>query len=66
MDIETTIDDRIYSLSKKSLHEKIKHDFIGLDTKYQVFSGEFIKRIYLDSTASSLMMGAAYRAATEF
>ena len=66
MDIETTIDDKIYSLSKESLHEKIKHDFIGLDTKYQVFSGEFIKRTYLDSTASSLMMGAAYRAGTEF
>jgi cysteine desulfurase/selenocysteine lyase len=66
MDIETTIDDRINSLSKESLHEKIKHDFIGLDTKYQVFSGKFIKRTYLDSTASSLMMGAAYRAGTEF
>jgi len=66
MDIETTIDDRVDSLLKESLHEKIKCDFIGLDTKYQVFSGEFIKRTYLDSTASSLMMGAAYRASTEF
>ena len=48
----------------KPLH--MKNDFIGLDTKYTVVSGESIKRTYLDSSASTLMMGVAYRASYEF
>ena len=48
------------SLKGEELLNKIKEDFIGLDTKYTLVSGEKTKRIYLDTTASSLMMGVAY------
>ena len=50
----------------RKLLEKIKKDFIGLDTKYKIVDGSIIKRIYLDTTASSLMMGVAHRAANKF
>jgi len=50
----------------QKLLDKIKKDFIGLDTKYKVADGSIIKRIYLDTTASSLMMGVAHRAANKF
>ena len=53
-------------LGGKVLFEKIKSDFIGLDTEYTLATGETTRRIYLDSTASTLMMGAAHRASTEF
>ena len=45
----------------EELLNKIKDDFIGLDTKYTLVDGEKYPRIYLDSTASTLMMGVAYR-----
>ena len=48
------------------LLEKIQDDFIGLDTKYKLADGTISPRIYLDSTASTLMMGAAYRASKKF
>ena len=48
------------------LLEKIQDDFIGLDTKYKLADGTISPRIYLDSTASTLMMGAAYRASKNF
>ncbi len=44
------------SLSGKTLLDKIRRDFIGLDTLYETARGEKTKRIYLDSTASSLML----------
>ena len=66
MDINTIVDEKLNSISKELLHEKIKNDFIGLNTKYTVVSGKSIKRTYLDSTASTLMMGPAYRVASEF
>tara|TARA_B110000014_G_scaffold260163_1_gene249386 strand:+ start:6865 stop:8388 length:1524 start_codon:yes stop_codon:yes gene_type:complete len=66
MDINTILNQKTDIKSKELLHEKISHDFIGLDTKYTVVSGESIKRTYLDSTASTLMMGGAYRVASEF
>ena len=66
MDIKSIFDEKLNSISKELLHEKIKNDFIGIDTKYTVVSGESIKRTYLDSTASTLMMGSAYRIASEF
>ncbi len=40
----------------------IQSDFMGLDTLYTRADGKKTKRIYLDSTASTLMMGAAYNA----
>ena len=66
MDIKSIFDQNLSSISKELLHKKIKNDFIGINTKYTVVSGESIKRTYLDSTASTLMMGSAHRVATEF
>jgi cysteine desulfurase/selenocysteine lyase len=54
------------SLKGKKLLDKVKTDFIGLDTQYQTADGKNSKRIYLDTTASSLMMGTAHRASNEF
>ena len=54
------------SITGKKLLDKIKTDFIGLETEYIVATGEKKRRIYLDTTASSLMMGVANRSANEF
>lgn len=42
--------------------KKIQSDFIGLDTLYTRADGKKTKRVYLDSTASTLMMKAAHNA----
>lgn len=44
----------------------IQKDFIGLDTKYTLADGRKTRRIYLDSTASTLMMGVANDAVDSF
>jgi len=44
-----------------NLFEKVQKDFLGLETNYQIASGDITRRIYLDSTASTLMMGIAHR-----
>ena len=54
------------SVKGEELLNKIKDDFIGLDTKYTLADGTVAPRIYLDTTASSLMMGVAHRASIEF
>ena len=54
------------SIKGDDLLDKIKSDFIGLTTEYLLADGSTSKRIYLDSTASTLMMGAAYRASENF
>ena len=54
------------SLKGTKLLEKIKTDFIGLDTQYKTADGKISRRIYLDTTASSLMMGTAHRTSNEF
>ena len=54
------------SVKGYDLFEKIRSDFIGLDTEYTLVNGKKTKRIYLDTTASSLMMGVAYRSSNEF
>jgi len=46
--------------------KNIQSDFIGLDTLYTRADGKKTKRIYLDSTASTLMMNAAYKAIESF
>ena len=46
--------------------KKVQNDFLGLETNYQVASGELTRRIYLDSTASTLMMGIAQRTGEKF
>ena len=53
-------------LNGDALLNKVRKDFIGLETNYKIATGEVSKRIYLDSTASTLMMGAAYRATNQF
>ena len=53
------------SVKGEELLNKIKDDFIGLDTKYTLADGTVAPRIYLDTTASSLMMGVAHRASIE-
>ena len=53
-------------LRGKALLRRIAPDFIGLHTTYPIATGEITRRIYLDSTASTLMMGAAHRAMTAF
>ena len=50
----------------EELLNKIKDDFIGLDTKYTLVDGKKYPRIYLDSTASTLMMGVAYSSSRQF
>lgn len=41
---------------RRRLLEKLRRDVIGLDISYKVVSGEERKRIYLDSTASTLRL----------
>ena len=48
------------------LLDKIRDDFLGLNTKYHIANGEETRRIYLDSTASTLMMGIAHRTSEKF
>ena len=52
--------------SENELLKKIKNDFIGLDTVYTLADGRKTSRVYLDSTASTLMMGPAYDILEEF
>ena len=54
------------SVKGQELLDIIKSDFIGLETEYKIATGDITKRIYLDTTASSLMMGVAHRASNEF
>ncbi len=49
-----------------NLLSKVAADFIGLDTVYKTADGEKSRRIYLDSTASTLMMGVAHDALEAF
>ena len=49
-----------------NLLSKVAADFIGLDTVYKTTDGKKSRRIYLDSTASTLMMRAAHDAVEAF
>ena len=46
--------------------DRIRDDFLGLNTIYRIANGEETRRIYLDSTASTLMMGIAHRTSEKF
>ena len=48
------------------LLSRIRRDFIGLDTEYILATGQTSRRIYLDSTASTLMMRTAYNAVENY
>lgn len=50
----------------QSLLEKVRSKFIGLDTQYTLATGETRRRIYLDSTATTLMMEAAHEVLERF
>ena len=52
--------------SENLLLSKVQNDFIGLDTVYTLADGRKTARVYLDSTASTLMMGAAHDMLEEF
>jgi len=53
-------------LAGKALLDKISKDFIGLDTRYENAYGEVSKRIYMDSTASSLLLRPSATVLAEF
>ncbi len=52
--------------TRDKLLSKVAADFIGLDTVYKTADGRKSRRIYLDSTASTLMMRAAHDAVEAF
>jgi len=52
--------------NSQNILKNIQSDFIGLETLYTRADGKKTKRIYLDSTASTLMMKAAYNAIESF
>ena len=52
--------------STSSTLSKIRTDFIGLDTVYTLADGRKTARTYLDSTASTLMMGLVHDLMEEF
>jgi len=54
------------SLVGKALLEQIQADFLGLNTEYETVSGKLSRRIYLDSTASSLMFRPAFKIGQDF
>ena len=56
----------IKTKNSNELIEQIREDFIGLNTEYHIANGKKTKRIYLDSTASTLMMGIAHRTSEKF
>ena len=54
------------AVSQADLLHLVAKDFLGLDTTYPLADGTIKRRIYLDSTASTLMMGIADRAINSF
>ena len=60
------VDEPLAALHGEALLRRIATDFIGLETSYPTAAGETTRRIYLDSTASTLMMGVAHRTMTAF
>ncbi len=48
------------------LLKKVQQDFFGLETTYKLATGEKKRCIYLDSTASTLMMKSAYQVVEEY
>jgi selenocysteine lyase/cysteine desulfurase len=62
----TIAEPELDTLRGEELFRRITGDFLGLNTTYPVATGQTTRRIYLDSTASTLMMGVAHRAMTAF
>jgi len=53
-------------MSNSDLLASLQNNFIGRDTEYPTVDGKRGPRIYLDSAASTLMMGPAYNVGHEF
>ena len=53
-------------MSTTDLLASLQNSFIGRDTEYPTVDGRRGPRIYLDSAASTLMMGPAYEVGHEF
>ncbi|MCP3688159.1 MAG: aminotransferase class V-fold PLP-dependent enzyme [Gammaproteobacteria bacterium] len=53
-------------MSDNSLLKSIQHSFLGRDTQYPTVDGQLSPRRYLDSAASTLMMGPAFEVTREF
>lgn len=53
-------------LRGRALLDRIRGDFIGLDTTYTTATGDSSRRVYLDSTASTLMMRAPFQMLNQF
>jgi len=60
------VDDAATGRKGRDLFHLVAEDFIGLDTTYPVATGAETRRVYLDSTASTLMMGTAHRTINVF
>jgi len=54
------------SIRGRVLLEKVRADFIGINTAYKNVNGDYTSRIYLDSTASSLMFRPATNITMDF
>lgn len=52
--------------TNRHMLDAIKGDFLGLSTEYLLDSGRMARRHYLDSAASSLMMGTAFDVGRQF
>ena len=50
----------------QQLYEKVRNDFIGLNTQYKVATGKTSTRVYLDSSATTLMMKVAHDVMEDF
>lgn len=48
------------------LLKSLQQDFIGLDTSYRLADGQTRRRVYLDSAATSLMLGIAQQTTAAF
>ncbi|MEQ8764782.1 MAG: aminotransferase class V-fold PLP-dependent enzyme [Planctomycetota bacterium] len=54
------------SLRGAKLLEHVRRDVIGLDTEYRLATGQASRRVYLDSTATTLKLGAVDRVSQAF
>jgi cysteine desulfurase / selenocysteine lyase len=53
-------------LRGERLLTRVRRDFIGLDTAHRVADGRTLRRVYLDSAATTLALGVARAAGTAF
>ncbi len=54
------------SLRGRSLLERVRRDVVGLETRYRLADGRESRRVYLDSTATTLKLAAVERVAQAF